>query len=277
MFLVFRLILIGGATGVLSGLLGVGGAFVLVPLLSTQGILMRRAAALSLLYVTFTAASGVFRHLRQGTIDPILGLIIVTGATPTAIVGSHFATMLPDRILQLLFAFLMIATGVAYLRRGQGISPVAEGLFPANERVHHWYVLLRRRQVGNEEVRFTINILCGLAIGACLGFLSGLLGVGGGWILVPALVLFLRTPLRVAVGTSLLSIVLPALVGATTHWQLGNLDVEAFAPLILSGIVGAQLGATLLARIPPAWLERLFIFLFAVAAAYMLGQGLGLI
>ncbi len=107
--------------------------------------------------------------------------------------------------------------------------------------------------------------------------MSGLLGVGGGWILVPALVLFLRTPLRIAIGTSLLSILLPALVGATTHWQLGNLDVQASAPLILSGIVGAQFGATLLVKIPPLWLERLFIFLFSVAATYMLGQGLGLL
>lgn len=221
MFPVFKLILIGGSTGILSGLLGVGGAFVMVPLLTTEGFLMRKAAALSLLYVAFTAASGTFRHLRQGTIDPILGLVIVIGATPMTIVGSHFSIILPDRILQILFAFLMIVTAAAYLRWGHDISPVAESVSPANERVHPWYVLLRRRQVENEQVRFTINIFGGLAIGACLGFVSGLLGVGGGWILVPALVLFLRTPLRIAIGTSLLSILLPALVGATTHWRWG--------------------------------------------------------
>ena len=275
MIFILEMVTIGGLTGVLSGLLGVGGGVVMIPLLNAAGFPMREAAGLSLLYVAFTAVSGTLSHIRLGTVDPLLGLILLSGATPMAPVGSHYATILPNQILEIVFAFVIMVTVAAYLGWGRSARAVSERLSQGADFPRRRYVLLRRRRVGNEELIFTVNSLSGLAVGACIGFVSGLLGVGGGWLLVPLLVLLMRTPLRIAVGTSLFGILAPAMVGAASHWRFGNLDLTASIPLILSGVVGAQLGALLIVRISRAWRDRLLMVLLVVASAYMLGQGLG--
>ena len=179
-FFVWEMIVIGGLTGVLSGLMGVGGAFILIPFLVAVGFEMGSAAALSLLYVTFTAGSGTVRHLRLGTVDPVLAFILLSGATPTVLVGAHYATILPNRSLQLIFAFLLAAATVGYLRWGRSGLPILEKEDWSNRVSNRWYIVKRQRRVGTEEVIFTINILWALLVGACLGFITGLLGVGGG-------------------------------------------------------------------------------------------------
>ena len=271
-----EMIIIGGLTGVLSGLLGVGGGFIMIPLLIAMGFLMREAVAVSLLYVAFTASSGAFRHLKLGTADPVLGLVLLSGATPMVIIGSHYSTILPQETLQVVFALFVIGAAAAYSRWGRSADLFTEASMSRNRGFPpRRHILIRRRQISKEEVVFTINIFYGIAIGACFGFLSGLVVIGGGWLLVPLLVILMRTPLRIAVGTSLLSIVVPAIVGAAAHWRFGNLDPKATVPLILSGIAGAQIGAITLGIMPPTWLERFLLFLLLITSGYMLGQGLG--
>jgi uncharacterized membrane protein YfcA len=275
MILTFEMLAIGGVTGVLSGLLGVGGGFVMIPLLNLAGLPMREATGLSLMYVVFTAASGTLTHIRLGTVDPLLGVLLMSGATPMAPVGSRYGTILPNKVLEVVFGFVVVATAAAYLRWRHSARGVSGSVPQRVDPPHPRYIFLRRRRVGNEELIFTVNSFSGVAIGACIGFVSGLLGVGGGWLLVPLLVLLMGIPLRVAVGTSLFGILVPASVGAVSHWRFGNLDLAASIPLILSGVVGAQLGTVLLVRISRAWRERLLVMLLMVASAYMLGRGLG--
>ena len=270
-----EMIVIGGLTGILSGLLGVGGGFIMIPLLNAAGLLMREAVGLSLLYVVFTATSATLRHFKIGTVDPMLALILLAGATPMAVVGSHYATVLPNNVLEIAFALLAIGATATYLGRGRGKDGAPAKSFSRPDAIPRYrHILLRRRRVKNEELFFTINIFSGLLLGGCLGIVAGLLGIGGGWLLVPLLVLVMRIPIRIAVGTSLLAILGPAVAGAATHWQFGNFDLKISIPLILAGIIGAQIGAILVARIPSIWLERLLVFLLIVASIYMLGQGL---
>ena len=273
-----EMILIGGLTGILSGLLGVGGGFIMIPLLNAAGLLMREAVGLSLLYVAFTATSATLRHLKIGTVDPVLALILLGGATPMAVVGSHYATTLPNYVLEIAFALLAIGATAAYLGRGRGKVGAPAKTFSRPDAIPRYrHILLRRRRVENEELFFTVNIFSGLLLGGCLGIVAGLLGIGGGFLLVPLLVLVMRIPIQIAVGTSLLAILGPAVAGAATHWKFGNFDLKVSIPLILAGIIGAQIGAILVVRIPSIWLERLLVFLLIVAAIYMLGQGLGLL
>lgn len=274
MIFVIEMVAIGGLTGILAGLLGGGGGFIMIPLLNTIGFPMREAAGLSLLYVAFAVASGTLRHFRQGTLDPMLGLILVSGGTPMVTAGSHLANILPNQVLEALFAFLVMGATAMYWGWGRGTTELAQKLSQGQRYPHGPHILLRQRRVRNEEMIFTINVFAGLAVGACVGFVSGLLGLGGGWLLVPLLVVFMRIPLPVAIGTSLLGILGPAIAGAASYWWLGNLDLAASIPLILSGIIGAQLGALLAVRIDRAWLERLFVLVLSVASAYMLARGL---
>jgi uncharacterized membrane protein YfcA len=131
--------------------------------------------------------------------------------------------------------------------------------------------------VGNEKVAYNLNFVSAVGVGACTGFFSGLLGIGGGWLMVPLLRLTMHIPIRVAIGTSLSGILLPAAVGTISHWRMGNIPFEGSIPLILSGMFGSQFGAILAVRLPRPWLERSLITLLAIAAAYMFARGFGLV
>ena len=95
--------------------------------------------------------------------------------------------------------------------------------------------------------------------------------------MVPLLRLSMRIPIRVAIGTSLSGILLPAAVGTVSHWRLGNIPLEGSIPLILSGMVGSQFGAILAVRLPRPWLERSLVTLLTIAAVYMFARGFGLL
>ena len=112
-------------------------------------------------------------------------------------------------------------------------------------------------------------------VGLVVGFASGLLGVGGGFLLVPALVLLLGIPLAVAVGTSLLAIILPAVSGAVAYAALGSIDWTALAATVPFGIVGALYGARLAVRIPQTALRVAFDVVLLAGAAKLLSSGVG--
>jgi uncharacterized protein len=265
--------IIGAGAGVLSGLLGVGGGFIMIPLLTAIGFLMRQAAGMSLLYVAAAAASGTLRHLRQGTVDPILGIILIAGATPASPIGSYFATTLPNEVLQLIYATVVSGVTIAYLKWGhaaEGSREMEKDILSRRGK----HIIYRRLTLSGEVVDFKIHLGVGLIIGACVGFVSGLLGVGGGWLLVPLLVLLMRIPLPIAIGTSLFGIMVPAAVGAATHWHLGNLDLPASLPLVIPGVLGAQVGARLVTRVSRARLNLLLNVLLITASLYMLARGL---
>ncbi len=276
MFLILQMAVIGGITGILSGLLGAGGGFIMVPLLNVMGFSMREAAGLSIVYVGFISAAGTFRHAKLGTVDWILTLLVLAGATPMALLGARYTTIIPNSVLELIFASVVLATTVAYLGWGRK-DPASGGPPPTSNLPRSWHKLSRQKHFGGEELVYKVDFISAVGVGACTGFFSGLLGVGGGWILVPLLQLSMRIPLRVAIGTSLSGILLPAAVGAISHWRLGNIPLEGSLPLILSGMLGSQLGAILTVRLPRVWLERCLNSLLAVASAYMFARGFGLL
>jgi uncharacterized membrane protein YfcA len=120
------------------------------------------------------------------------------------------------------------------------------------------------------ERSYGANLALALAIGATLGFLSGLLGVGGGFLLVPLMIIVLRTPPHVAVGTSLLQLVGVAALGAIGHWILGNLDVLLVGLLTSGGVIGAPIGAIVTRKLPAKTLKIIFSTLLIALAVKML-------
>ena len=247
----------------------------MVPLLNSAGLSMREAAGLSILYVAFTVGAGAFRHMKLGTVDVILTLLLLAGATPMVLLGAHYTTILPNSVLELIFACVVLATTIVYLGWGRKEHTSREPS-PISHSSRSWYKRSRQKNVGNEKVAYNVNFMSAAGVGACTGFFSGLLGVGGGWLMVPLLQLSMRIPIHVAIGTSLSGILLPAAVGAISHWRLGNIPFEGSLPLIVSGMLGSQLGAVLAVRLARLWLERFLLSLLAIASAYMFARGLGL-
>lgn len=243
----FLLPLIGVFTGILSGVFGVGGGFVLVPLLVVAGWPMSAAIGTSLLYVSLLGIGGSVAHARKGNLDFKLVLAMALPAIVGAQLGALGTSWLPNWLLQLVFAACTLFAA------WQMASPKAEqaetsGLHP------HLY--------GR-----------GGLLGFGVGVLSGLLGVGGGLFLVPGQLHWLGVPLKRAIGNSLAAIVLTGASGVVGHLMLGHVRVASGMWLVVGGFVGLQAGLWMLERFHPSRLRRAFVAFLAAVALSMGAMG----
>ncbi|MCI0408160.1 MAG: sulfite exporter TauE/SafE family protein [Acidobacteria bacterium] len=274
MFFTAELVLIGAVTGLLSGMLGAGGGFLFVPLLTLVGVPMRSAAGLSLLYVACVATSGAISHYRQGTTDVKVAAAAIPGGVMAVPLGSYCSGILSNDLLQVIFGLTVLggALGLHWQSTHRTPFPGVPVLGAGMQRLP--WVVLRRARVQGVEYLFPVSLLRGLVVGAVTGFLSGLLGVGGGPIMVALLILLVGVPVQIAMGTSLLAIVVPAVAGAITHYGLGHIDILSTVPAVLAGALGAVFGARGALLLSVQRLEAILVWLLALVAAYMIGLGI---
>ena len=224
--------------GISLGLLGGGGSILTVPILAYAGGMAAKAAIASSLFVVgVTSAVGAISHARRvrwGT-----GVIFGAAGMTGAYAGGRLAADLPGRLLMILFGLMMAATAVAMLRRPRDLRPRAQDL-PATKVI---------------------------AVGLVVGIVTGVVGAGGGFLIVPALVLLGGLAMEAAVGTSLVVIAMQSFAGLAG--RLGNLEVDWPVTLGVTAfaVAGSYLGTRLAGRIPPATLRRGFgVFIMAMAA-----------
>lgn len=265
-------LLVGGATGFLSGLLGLGGGFILVPLLTLIGVPVHRAVGTSLAFIACASLAGTVQHLRQRSIDLSVALALAVPAALMAHMSAHFSSLLPSSWLYLLFSALDLAVLLSFSFSPSSQSSRADQNTPPH--AHRLYILHRQRIVGNVSYSYDVNVIAAVLGGIGTGIVTGLFGVGGGFLLVPLLVIVLHIPLRVTIGTCLAATILPAWVGTLAHWQLGHIDFGLWASLVVTGILGSQSGARCVVRFRPELLKRLFLLLMLVGTLYMLTKGL---
>lgn len=217
--------------GLSLGLLGGGGSILSVPILVyVMGLEVHPAIALSLLLVGGTACVAMLLHQRRGYVDWRGGLLFALFGAPTGIVGGWLSHQVPGTTLLLLFGLLMVVAGGAMLRRRREAEVPADG----------W------------------RLVPMAASGAGIGFATGFLGIGGGFMIVPALVLFARLPMRHAVGTSLLVIVANCLVAFLGHHATLGVRWGLAAALAASALTGTVGGVALSRRMTPGGLRAAF-------------------
>lgn len=242
---------VGGLIGFLSGLFGVGGGFLLTPALMMVGIPPTVAAASGINGVVATSASGVGAHFRLGNVDIKLGTVLLVGSLAGAAVGVHFTKLLrllgdADLVITLCYIVVLGSTGsymffesLQRLRRGAFAPKRARrpGGMQAFLRNLPWRMSFPRSRVEH-------SVLVPLFLAVLVGVLSAIMGVGGGFIMIPIMVYVLGMPTHVAVGTSLFQILFTC-VGATYMHATTNLDVDLVLALLLAlgSAVGAQFGA----------------------------------
>jgi uncharacterized membrane protein YfcA len=248
----FFLIGIGGAVGFLSGLFGVGGGFLLTPLLIFSGVPASVAVASVTGQVVAASTSGALSHYRRGGIDMHLAMYLVLSGVLGAFGGvAAFSILRAFGQLDLVIAlgFLLLLGSVGTLMMIESVNAIVKqqrGVV-VRERMphqHNWIHGLPMR-VRFKKSRLYISVLPVLIIGLIIGFLGSLLGVGGGFIMVPALVYLLRVPGSVVIGTSLLQVV--AMMAATTVLhaiQSQSVDILLAFCLMIGGVAGAQFGAS---------------------------------
>lgn len=239
--------------GVLLGLLGGGGSILTVPLLVyILGVEPRTAIAMSLLVVGVTSASAVVVHARAGRVRWRTAIIFGAGGMAGAFLGGRGGHMLPPGALLLLFSGVMVAAAVAMLRRKDAPAPLTAPQLP--EGPQH------------------LPIPRVLAQGSAVGLLSGLVGAGGGFLIVPALVL-VGLPTQTAVGTSLVVISLQCFAGLLGHLGHEHLPWGLTLAVITTAIAGSFIGGRLAGRVSPGTLRKGFgIFVLATACFMVAAQ-----
>jgi uncharacterized membrane protein YfcA len=249
---VFFLVGIGGAVGFLSGLFGVGGGFLLTPLLIFSGVPTPVAVASVTGQVAAASTSGALSYYRRGGIDLHLALYLILASTIGAMIGIALFSLLRwagqlDLFIALAYLILlglvgglMLAEAINTLMRRRAGIVVREKL-PSQ---HNWMHGLPMR-IRFKKSRLYISVLPVLGIGPFIGMVGALLGIGGGFILVPALVYLLRVPGNVVIGTSLLQVVAMMCVTTILHaMQSQSVDILLAFCLMVGGTVGAQFGAS---------------------------------
>jgi len=245
---------IGVATGLAGGLLGVGGGFVMVPamvtLLKTP---QREANGTSLAVIVPVAIVGATVLGRGHQVDLEVGIALAIGAVAGALVGAGLTRRLSDTGLRRAFGIIALTVAVVM---------IADGVIRAVGSNMHF-------QAGLNPSGISLWVMA-LLVGTVAGVLSGLLGIGGGAVMVPAMTLLMGLSQHLAQGTSLLVIIPTAIAGSITHFRMGNIRLETAAWLSAGGVVGAVAGASLALASPDQILRLLFGCYLAFTGVRML-------
>jgi uncharacterized membrane protein YfcA len=274
------IVVLGFVVGILSGMFGVGGGFLTTPLLIFYGIPPTVAVASATTQITGASVSGIMAHMRRGGVDLQMGGVLIAGGIVGSFAGAALFRLLQssgqiDLAIGGLYVLLLGWIGGLMLKdalTALGYVPVKE---QTQERPRHnrWIASLPLRWRFYSSGIY-ISPLAPLALGFGAGVLTLLLGVGGGFILVPAMIYLLGMPARVVIGTSLVMIL--AVSGATTMvhaMTTRSVDIVLAALLLIGGVVGAQYGALLASRIKPDLL-RLALAIIIILVAFRMALGL---
>jgi uncharacterized protein len=270
---------LGFVVGVLSGMFGVGGGFLTTPLLIFYGIPPTVAVASAATQITGASVSGVMVHRRRGGVDMKMGLVMIVGGLGGSVTGAAIFRMLQssgqiDVVIGGLYVLILGSIGLLMLRDSLValgyVRPRAEATRPP--RHNRWVASLPFRWRFYSSGLY-ISPVAPLAIGFLAGIMTVLLGIGGGFILVPAMIYLLGMPARIVIGTSLVMVLAVSAATTMVHALTTRaVDVVLAVLLLVGSVVGAQYGALLTLRMKPDLLRlALAVIILLVALRMALG------
>ncbi|SDC51165.1 hypothetical protein SAMN04488239_102410 [Ruegeria marina] len=269
---------IGGFVGILSGMFGVGGGFLITPMLFLIGIPPAVAVATSANQVVASSISGVLAHFRKRTVDLKMGGVLLAGGLVGAAIGMTLFNLMKslgqvDLAVQLCYVlFLGVIGGLMFIeslnaiRRSRSTAPVA----PYKRRQRSW-VQTMPLKMRFRASNLYISAFPPVFVGFGVGVLSAVMGVGGGFIMVPAMIYILGMPTKVVIGTSLFQIIFVA--GFTTMMHAAtnfSVDVVLALFLLVGGVLGAQLGTRIGAYLKAEQL-RVLLSLLVLSVSIKIG------
>lgn len=233
--------------GISLGLLGGGGSILTVPLLAyVAGLDAKQAIATSLLVVGTTSLVGAVSHARAGRVQWRTAVLFGATAMVGAYGGGHIAAYVPGTVLLIGFAIMMVATAIAMLRGRKNSAGGSAGAALSLPKI--------------------------AAVGLGVGLVTGLIGAGGGFLLVPALVLLGGLPMPIAVGTSLVIIAMNSFAGFAGYLSSVHIDWSLAGMVIAAAVVGALIGARFAGRVDPELLRKGFGWFVLGMASVILGE-----
>ncbi|HSF62963.1 MAG TPA: sulfite exporter TauE/SafE family protein [Paracoccaceae bacterium] len=240
---------LGGLVGLLSGMFGVGGGFIITPLLFFLGIPPAVAVATGANQVVASSVSGVLAQVRRKAVDFRMGLVLLAGGVIGSGAGIWVFAWLTaagqvDLFVQLCYVLFLGLVGAMMLQESLGaLRRRAKGGPVRRAHVHTWVHKLPLK-IKFRASGLYISVIPPMMVGAFVGFLAAVMGVGGGFIMVPAMIYLLGMPTKVVVGTSLFQIIFVTAFTTVMHAVTSQtVDMVLAVLLILGGVVGAQVGA----------------------------------
>jgi uncharacterized membrane protein YfcA len=274
---------LGGLVGLLTGMVGVGGGFLTTPILIFYGIPPAVAVASATTQITGTSISGVLAHRRRRGVDVQMGAVIIAGGVMGSILGGFLFRLLQERgqidtVISILYVLLLTSIGLIMARE----AATALDILKPSERSRRRPPRRHNPLIAALPMRWRfyrsglyISPLAPLGLGFLSGMLTVLLGVGGGFIMVPAMIYLLGMSAQVVVGTSLLQILFvtaaTTLVHATTT---RSVDIVLAGLLLLGSVVGAQYGARFAQKMKPELL-RMILAIVVLGVAFRMALQLG--
>ncbi|MFE8702327.1 sulfite exporter TauE/SafE family protein [Cytobacillus sp. FJAT-54145] len=267
------LILIGLSAGFLGALIGLGGGIIVVPALLffgtytslLKGISPQVAVGTSLLIMIFTGLSSTLTYLKHKTVDYKSGLIFFIGSGPGGIVGAWVNQALNMKTFNIYFGIFMIVVSIILMIRNKlKPMPILKG-----KNIQRTFT-----DQSGKTYEYGYSLLLGLCIAFFVGFLSGIFGIGGGSLLVPAMILLFLFPPHVAVATSMFMIFLSAILSSVTHISFGNVDWAYAAALIPGAWIGARLGAVVNTKIKSDTVVQILRLILIFVGLRLIYQGI---
>jgi uncharacterized protein len=274
------LLAMGLAVGVLSGLFGIGGGFIVTPMLIFLGVPAAIAVGTGAAQVAASSVSGAVTHWMRRTVDVKMAMVLLMGGVVGSLIGvimqrwlkivgqlELFTSFVYVVLLGTVGTLMLIESIDALLRRNAqaklGAGPVTSS--GASRGSHHNWIQRLPLKMRFPASKLYISTIPVVAIGAVVGWLTAIMGVGGGFLLVPALIYLLRMPTRIVIGTSVFQIMfVTALTTVLQSWQNQSVDLLLGLPLMIGGVIGAQYGVRLGQHMQAEQL-RIFLALLVLA------------
>lgn len=279
----FMLLGLGGLVGLLSGMFGVGGGFLITPLLMFIGVPPGVAVATGANQVVASSVSGVLAHLKRRTVDFRMGLVLLAGGMAGSGAGIWVFGVLRrmgqvELLVQLSYVVFLGLIGAMMLQESLRAMHRAANPAAAPRRAHQHFLVHRLPLKMKFRVSgLYISVIPPLAVGAAVGFLAAIMGVGGGFIMVPAMIYLLGMPTKVVVGTSLFQIIFVTAFTTLMHAVTAySVDIILAVMLILGGVIGAQVGTQIGLKLRAERL-RLLLALLVLSVAVKIGLDLVLV
>ena len=272
---------LGLLIGVALGALGGGGSILAVPaLVYIVGLEPKSAVTTSLVIVGVTALGGMVGHLRAGHVRVGAGLWFGLAGVAGSLLGSRLNRAIDPQVLLIAFSGVMVIAAwrmwASARSRDRALAKASLMTAVSVPTVEALPTLVTPTRVpGQRTPRDTVSLVAGVvATGTAVGFMTGFFGVGGGFIIVPALVLALHFDMPIAVGTSLLVIAINSGTALSTRLATTGVDWRVAVPFTVAGLAGALIGSHLARRAPSSTLIRWFATLLVAVAAYTLARSL---
>ena len=273
----FILMSLGLVVGFLSGMFGVGGGFLMTPMLMLLGIPPAVAVASEANHILAASFSGFLAHMRRSNVDFLMGFILLTGGIVGSILGVFllkYLLIIGQEKIFISLSYIIILTFVGVWMLWESLNTLKKINKGKINKLHeHIWLHGLPFKIKFRKSHLYISIIPPIFIGFVVGVLSSIMGVGGGFILVPAMIYILGMPTQVVIGTSLLQIVFVTSVSTIMHSYINQtVDVVLSSLLLIGAVIGAQIGTRVMIKLKGEQIRFLLAIIIIIVAVVLIGE-----